>query len=158
MYLTLTLFYPSRPTCYNRVLDLRPTPPTPPPLDLSPIVPLSFTRRCHFSLSLHPLPPPPSRPKTERPATWTDLSPVGLHSLSALPSHSGQPKEFLARACDCLTLSRCPLFAVLDLLPGPCHPQGLFHPRVPSSLCLTPSYACTPTLPPLPASTGVPVP
>ena len=43
-------------------------------------------------------------------------------------------------------------FAVLDLRPGPCQPQGFSCPRVPSSLCLHLTPENLPS--PLPALTG----
>ena len=85
-----------------------------------------------------PASPPPISPGIRSTVHLNGPPPVGLHRLSALPSHDRRPKEFLARECDWLPLSDWPPFSVLNLRPGPCHPQGLSHMRDPLSICLTP--------------------
>ena len=121
---------PPVPTFFWIFVSLSPRtyPLTPPPY---------FTPLLRFSLSLFvPTSPPPSRPGTEQLSTWTTPLPTGLHHSSALPSHAGRPKEFLARACYCLPLSSSPPSDSLDLRPGPFHPHGFSCPRFPSSLFL----------------------
>ena len=115
-------------------------------LELYPFNTPFFTHKRHFSISLCLLLPHPYRPGAEKQSTWMEPPPTALQHSSALPSHSGRPKDFLARACDCLPSSGCPPFDFLDLRLVPCYSQGLSCPRVPSSLWLPQSFAC-PILP-----------
>ena len=132
---------------------------SPPPRPISYRPSIFHRRRC-FSLSLHPLPPPPSYPGAERLSTWMAPPPAGLHHSSTLPSHAERPKEFLARSCDCLPLSSYPPLCRTRPVPRSLSAPGVSPIRgsLPPSAYLHHPHSCSPPCQPRPASHSPAVP
>ena len=135
--LSITLYQPVFPTTSSTVSgsSIKFLPP-PGPI---PYFPPDCTCQRRFSLSLHPLLTPLSRPVAVIFSTWTALPPAGRHCSSALLSYAvcGIPRSSLRKPC-LPPLSSCPPCRPLPV-PRSLLAPGFSRTGVPSSLCLPPS-------------------
>ena len=127
----------------------------PPPLYLTHIAPPYYALWQRFNLSFHPLLPPNS------PRRRATIHLDGAPTLRHLPLVDASLPFWQPQGVPCASsrlpyLVQTPPFDILDLSPCPCQPQGFSHSRVLSSFFLTTLPLFCP--PPLPATTGGPVP